>query len=73
MTDKDRSLLMISSPQLMLPKSDSSNTLAHFGGLGALIKMYSPEVFSSGDLHVIFVGCRPVLVSKINRQPPSMF
>jgi len=48
--------------QLMLPKSNS-NTLAHFGGLGALINMYSPEVFSSGDFHAIFMGCRPVLVS----------
>ncbi|KAH9208656.1 hypothetical protein DL95DRAFT_311499, partial [Leptodontidium sp. 2 PMI_412] len=47
--------------ELMLPKSDS-NTLAHFGGLGALINMYSPEVFDSGDFHAIFVGCRPVLI-----------
>jgi dihydroxyacetone kinase len=50
--------------QLMLPKSDG-NTFAHFGGLGALTNMYSPEVFSSGDFHAIFVGYRPVLVSKI--------
>lgn len=48
--------------QLMLPESQS-NTLTHFGGLGALINMYSPEVFETGDFHVIFVGCRPVLVS----------
>jgi len=47
--------------ELMLPESQS-NTLTHFGGLGALINMYSPEVFETGDFHVIFVGCRPVLL-----------
>lgn len=46
----------------MLPESDSK-TLAHFGGLGVQINMSAPEVFDSGDFHVIFVGCRPVLVS----------
>lgn len=46
----------------MLPKPDG-DTMAHFGGLGAVINMFSPDVFSSRDFHAIFVGCRPVLVS----------
>ncbi|KFY50094.1 hypothetical protein V495_00349 [Pseudogymnoascus sp. VKM F-4514 (FW-929)] len=54
-------IVCLAMVELMLPKSDS-NTLAHFGGLAALINMYSPEVFDSGDFHVIFVGCRPVLL-----------
>ncbi|PVH73551.1 hypothetical protein DL98DRAFT_607025 [Cadophora sp. DSE1049] len=54
-------IVCLATVEFMLPEPDS-NTLAHFGGLGALINMYSPGVFESGDFHVIFVGCRPVLL-----------
>ncbi|KAG4443492.1 hypothetical protein IFR05_001062 [Cadophora sp. M221] len=54
-------IVCLAMVELMLPRSDC-NTLAHFGGLGALINIYSPKVFDSGDYHLIFVGCRPVLL-----------
>ncbi|KAH7394670.1 hypothetical protein BKA66DRAFT_567027 [Pyrenochaeta sp. MPI-SDFR-AT-0127] len=47
--------------ELMLPTSDNGIP-AHFGGLGALISLFPSELFSSGDFHAIFVGCRPVLL-----------
>ncbi|ESZ95785.1 hypothetical protein SBOR_3802 [Sclerotinia borealis F-4128] len=65
-------ILCLAMVELMLPKSEG-NTFAHFGGLGALINMYSPEVFSSGDFHLIFLGCRSVLLFQALNARKSSF
>ncbi|KAH7394696.1 hypothetical protein BKA66DRAFT_455546 [Pyrenochaeta sp. MPI-SDFR-AT-0127] len=54
-------IVCLAMVELMLPTS-GDGIPAHFGGLGALISLFPPELFSSGDFHAIFVGCRPVLL-----------
>ncbi|KAH7083513.1 hypothetical protein BKA63DRAFT_530273 [Paraphoma chrysanthemicola] len=54
-------IVCLAMAELMLPTSDDSIP-AHFGGLGALISMFPPELFSTGDFHAMFVGCRAVLL-----------
>ncbi|KAH7345807.1 hypothetical protein BKA66DRAFT_434053 [Pyrenochaeta sp. MPI-SDFR-AT-0127] len=55
-------IVCLAMVELMLPTSDDGG-LTHVGGLGALMNLFPPEVFSSNGLHAIFVGCRPILVS----------
>ncbi|ORY18200.1 hypothetical protein BCR34DRAFT_504920 [Clohesyomyces aquaticus] len=58
--------------ELMLPTSDEAFQ-AHFRGLGALINLYCPELFSSNQFHAIFVGCRPVLFFEALNSRKSTF
>ncbi|KAL6702209.1 N-terminal fungal transcription regulatory domain-containing protein [Trichoderma pleuroticola] len=60
--------LMIS--ELILPTAISSSA-AHAAGLSDLIQLHSPEAYSSGPSHRIFIGLRPAMIihSIRNKQP----
>lgn len=46
---------------MILPTSISSGT-AHASGLSDLLQLHSPEAYSSGPSHRIFIGLRPAIV-----------
>lgn len=46
---------------MILPTSISSGT-AHASGLSDLIQLHSPEAYSSGPSHRVFIGLRPAIV-----------
>ncbi|CBY02475.1 predicted protein [Plenodomus lingam JN3] len=54
-------IVCLAMVELMLPISDNG-IHAHTGGLGALINLSPPDLFSRKEFHAIFIGCRPVLL-----------
>lgn len=54
---------------MLLPTS-SISCVVHAGGIAELIQLREPSFYTSGISHKLFVGFRPVLVSRCF--PPSM-
>ncbi|KAL6863997.1 N-terminal fungal transcription regulatory domain-containing protein [Trichoderma novae-zelandiae] len=62
--------LMIS--EIILPTAVSSSA-AHAAGLGDLIQLHSPEAYSTGPSHRIFIGLRPAMIIQSIRNKHSTF
>ncbi|KAH0492268.1 hypothetical protein TgHK011_007229 [Trichoderma gracile] len=61
--------LMIS--ELILPTAASSSA-AHAAGLSDLIQLHSPEAYSTGPSHRIFIGLRPaIIIHSIRNKHPT--
>ncbi|KAH7014067.1 hypothetical protein B0J12DRAFT_611347 [Macrophomina phaseolina] len=66
------SIACLAMVELMFATS-TKGAYAHIAGFSALIKSYPPDLFSSGVLHAIFVGIRPVLLFQAFETRKSTF
>lgn len=58
-----RAILIGVALQVMVPTS-KEGWMAHVRGVGELMRLSGPKVFSSGVPYKLFVGFRPLLVSE---------
>ncbi|PSN68580.1 hypothetical protein BS50DRAFT_663178 [Corynespora cassiicola Philippines] len=66
------SIACLAMAELIVPTSDDG-IHAHNRGLSALLSLCPPELFSDGDLHFIFIGCRPPLLFDALRERKTTF